>query len=469
MTQAAIYCRISKDREGAGLGVERQRSDCEALAARLGWTVVQTFTDNDMSAYSGKPRPEYRKLCEAIEAGTVEAVLAWHPDRLHRSPRELEGFIDLVERHGTAVQTVTAGTWDITTPSGRLSARTLGNFARYESEHKAERLQRKAIETAKEGKPGGGGTRPFGYESDRVTVREDEAALIRDAAHRILAGESVRGIVGGWRRSGVVSGAGKPWQPTPLRRMLTSARLAGLREHGIREAQRNGTRPAAYAGTWPAIISAAEHERLRAILLDPTRRTTPGNARVNLLAGFMICGRCSARLVGRPRPDHVRRYLCPSKEMGGCNGLAIQAVPTEAVITAAVLHRLASSDFADAICAEDTPEGAEDAGALQEYDARLAQLADEYATGGLERGEWDAARSAIKTQRDALRARLGRSNRTDTLADVTGPDAAKAWEAMSFDRRRAVLATLIERVTVAPGRRGYNRFDPERLSVKWRL
>jgi DNA invertase Pin-like site-specific DNA recombinase len=38
---AAIYCRISRDREGAGLGVQRQEEDCRQLAASLGWTVVR--------------------------------------------------------------------------------------------------------------------------------------------------------------------------------------------------------------------------------------------------------------------------------------------------------------------------------------------------------------------------------------------------------------------------------------------
>ncbi|MER5688882.1 hypothetical protein [Streptomyces sp. NPDC002205] len=34
--RAAIYCRISQDRGGAGLGVARQEEDCRALCARLG-------------------------------------------------------------------------------------------------------------------------------------------------------------------------------------------------------------------------------------------------------------------------------------------------------------------------------------------------------------------------------------------------------------------------------------------------
>src|SRR4051812_26088343 len=96
-SRAAVYCRISDDRTGRALGVERQRIDCEQLATARGLTVVARFTDNDMSAYSGKPRPGYLAMLNAIDAGALDVVLAWHPDRLHRSPVELEGFITTVE------------------------------------------------------------------------------------------------------------------------------------------------------------------------------------------------------------------------------------------------------------------------------------------------------------------------------------------------------------------------------------
>jgi site-specific DNA recombinase len=93
---AAIYCRISRDRTGAGLGVERQEQDCRALAERLGLPVEVVLVDNDLSAYSGKKRPDYERLLEGLRAGRYSAVIVWHPDRLHRSPAELERFIDVI-------------------------------------------------------------------------------------------------------------------------------------------------------------------------------------------------------------------------------------------------------------------------------------------------------------------------------------------------------------------------------------
>ena len=106
VTNAAIYCRISYDREGAGLGVARQRSDCEALAAQRNWTVTDVFEDNDISAYSGRRRPGYEQLLQHIRAGAVDVVVAWHTDRLHRSPTELEDYITACEARNVATITV---------------------------------------------------------------------------------------------------------------------------------------------------------------------------------------------------------------------------------------------------------------------------------------------------------------------------------------------------------------------------
>src|SRR4051812_48114271 len=94
---AAIYCRISNDREGNAAAVQRQEADCRALAERKGWPVAEVLADNDISAYSRKARPAYKQLLAGIQAGTIDAVIVWHLDRLHRSPAELETFFEVVD------------------------------------------------------------------------------------------------------------------------------------------------------------------------------------------------------------------------------------------------------------------------------------------------------------------------------------------------------------------------------------
>ena len=160
-TRAVIYCRISQDRAGAGLGIERQRQDCEALAERNAWDVVEVYVDNDISAYSGKKRPDYRRMLADLDEGRATVVIVWHTDRLTRSIVELEEYIDLSERRGIATHTVQAGTIDLATPSGRMTARILGAVARQESEHKGHRVARARQQKALNGE-WMGGIRPFG-------------------------------------------------------------------------------------------------------------------------------------------------------------------------------------------------------------------------------------------------------------------------------------------------------------------
>jgi DNA invertase Pin-like site-specific DNA recombinase len=117
--RAGIYCRISSDPKGLRAGVERQEADCRAFAERMAWAVSEVYVDNDISAYSGKPRPAYDRLLDDVRAGVVMAVVAWHNDRLHRSPVELETFISLVEQTGAAVAVVEGGSYDLTSPDGR--------------------------------------------------------------------------------------------------------------------------------------------------------------------------------------------------------------------------------------------------------------------------------------------------------------------------------------------------------------
>jgi hypothetical protein len=38
--RTALYLRVSLDKSGEGLGIERQREDCRKLAEQRGWTVV---------------------------------------------------------------------------------------------------------------------------------------------------------------------------------------------------------------------------------------------------------------------------------------------------------------------------------------------------------------------------------------------------------------------------------------------
>src|ERR1700677_3559842 len=97
---AAVYARISADVEGTGLGVTRQLEDCRKLAADRGWPIGDEYVDNDVSAYSGKPRRNYARMLADLKSGARDAVIVYNLDRLHRRPVELEEFVALCESVG---------------------------------------------------------------------------------------------------------------------------------------------------------------------------------------------------------------------------------------------------------------------------------------------------------------------------------------------------------------------------------
>ena len=487
MRNAIIYARISRDRVGAGLGVDRQRKDCLELAQRLGLQVVAVYSDNDLSAYSGKPRPGYRRMLADLQTGRATAVLAWHTDRLHRSPRELEEYIDLCERYGVATHTVKAGPLDLATPSGRLIARQLGAHARFESEHQSERARRQKEQMARTGQ-WMGGRRPFGYEADGVTVRPSEAAALRQAAEEILAGRSVISIVKEWNQRGITTTAGNRWSITTLRRMLLRARNAGLMEH-----RGEVVGPA----EWPAIIDEPTWRALVAVLGDPGRRTTPGPGRRWLGSGIYECGVCEQE-GNRDRHGRVYRLIAASSGMGGKGGrssvpayrcskerghVTRNAEHLDRYVEMVAVEWLSQPGAVDAFLTRGDDSTAK-ARALEReaIRAREQEAAELFATGQITAAQlatmnatW-AARLAELDRLDAATAR------TSALVPFRGRNAGEArqvWETLDLDRRRAVINEIM-RVIVLPAKRGrpkgwtpeYGRewgyFDPASIRIERR-
>jgi DNA invertase Pin-like site-specific DNA recombinase len=461
--RAAIYVCISSDRDGDELGVRRQIVDCEDLAERKRWTVVDRYVDNDVSAYSGRARPEYRRMLEDTAAGLIDAIVVWHLDRLHRQPKELEEFFEAVDAAGVTRLATVTGDVDLATHDGRFMARILGAVSRKESDDKSRRVTRKHEELAQQGRSTGGGDRPYGFEADRLTIRESEATIIRECARRFLAGDAIRGICADLDARGVRSVSGKPWRPQTMARMLKSARISGQREHRgviVADAQ------------WPAIITPAETTRIRAIFSDPSRRTNRA-ARRYLLVRLLRCGLCGETLVSRPNGDGIRRYIC-ARGVGfsGCGHLFIKADELELFIVEAILHRLDSPELAAAMNGgRGDPDAERIQVELDEATAHLAELARAYGERTITLAEWLAAREPIERRMATAKRQLARLGRVSVVEGHVGHASAlrKTWPDLPLTSQRSIVAAVLDHAIVGPGRRGYNRFDETRLTPVWRV
>jgi site-specific DNA recombinase len=460
---AAIYARISSDRDGQQLGVTRQLADCRALAARRGWPVAEVYSDDDRSAYSGKARLAYRRLLDDLRAGAVDAVVVWHLDRLHRQPKELEEFFEVCDAAGVTHLASVTGDVDLATHDGRFMARILGAVSRKESDDKSRRIRRKALELAQAGKIGGGGTRPYGYEPDRRTVRQSEAPIIREAAARILAGDSLRSVCNDLNARRVSTVTGVSWTPTQLKNMLVSPRVSGQREHRDEIVA---------TAEWPAIITPDETARLRTLLRDLARRKNR-TVRRYLLKGLLRCHACGSRLIARPRQDGARRYGCGrGPGLPGCGKTWTLAEPVETFVVDAVLYRLDTPGLAASLASPvESQTARDDADQLERDERQLDELATAYGERAVTLREYLAARKPIERRIDASRRRLSRERGMSALDGIVGygPTLRARWSALPLARQHAIVAAVLNHVTVGPAVRGRNVFDASRLSPLWRV
>lgn len=461
MERAGIYVRISSDVVGEGLGVARQEGACRELAARLSWPVADVYVDNDISAFSGKVRPSYVRLLGDIETGRIDGVLAWHGDRLHRSPRELESFIDLIEATGCHVQTVQSGQIDLSTPTGRLNARVVGAFARYESEHKSKRIRAKLEQNALAGKHHGG-MRPYGWEDDRVTVRPEEAAAVRVAADLVLAGNSIKAVVRALTAAGATNTKGTPWRDTTVLAMLLRPRNAGLRQH-------NGA--IVGSGLWEPILDRDTFERVRVILTDPSRRSTPGNsARKHLLsAGLARCGVCEGSLCVAPGKSYKgkSRYIYRCKV---ASHVSRDLLYLDEFVKGVACARLAKPDAADLLRQQDElPSVTKARAEVEALQSRLDVAAADYADGTI-------TAKQLRTITARLRPKIAAARRlvpepvpqVQALESLIGAvDVAAVWDGLDVSVRRQVVDALMTVVVhkAPPGRGGFN---PACVEVRWK-
>lgn len=167
------------------------------------------------------------------------------------------------------------------------------------------------------------------------------------------------------------------------------------------------------------------------------------------------------------------RYVC-NKMPGNsrCGKIYILAEPTDEHVRQIVKIALDSPDFMQTTCGKGQSET--DEAMLRQMTAdqrKLEELAGDYATDVITRGEWLRARGLLETRLEVARKRLSTTSRTAALEGLTGDAVAfdEVWEGLSFHRRRAVIKALIDRIIVHPAVQGRNTFDPKRLGEPvWR-
>ncbi|MEV4043158.1 recombinase family protein [Streptomyces sp. NPDC049744] len=463
-------------------GIGRQEEDGRALAAQLGWTIVKVIPEDDTSAFKRRRvhlpdgstglrtvRPGFRAALDGLASGEYDGLIADDLDRVARDPRDLEDLIDVVESRSPNIPaTSVTGSLRLDSDAGIAMARVMVSIANKSSRDTARRVARKHQELAAEGKPGGGGFRPYGYTAKSRTVIDDEAKTVREIAARILGdwdgwtpeqltkidrsvGEALTSIANDLNRRSIPTATGVPWSDRSVRSVVSKASVAGLREHRGEVVGK---------AVWPAILEPAHWEQVCARLAGRNRAVDLTLQR--WLTGVLRCSNCQRMLMGW-QGNNGPRYWCATPE-GGCGKIAVKASFAEDEVEQQVLELLGQADVLRSLrTLADTETTDASRTELAEDEDQLRQMAGMWARREITFVEYTEARRIVEARVKQSRALLV-SRAPRVLRTLLAGNMAEGWKVLKPADKREVVLALVPGYDVLPHDRAMgNRFDPGRL------
>lgn len=506
--RAAIYLRISLDREMDGLAIDRQREACETIAQHRGWSVDKEsyYVDQSKSATDKtKKRPAYERMVTDFKADRFDAIICWDLDRLTRQPRQLEDWIDAAEDRG--LQLVTAnGEADLSTDGGRMYARIKAAVARGEVDRKSARQSAAQSQRAKQGRAPKG-VRPLGYSINGDVITSEAEAVKKLYQHfAILDGVSIAALAAGLSgKTGDHIPRGLPVLPTH-NRTLTIERNARREAEGLvlREVPENkpwtsstvlgvlrNPRYAGYStytpktlppadpdnptggkrrswrasilrddnndpvtGLWEPLVSEETWWAVQERLDAPERITNKvGTTRKHLGSGLYLCGICEM-----PVKAHSARYRCAGHIMRSRQQV-------DDWVLRITRQRLSRPDLQNAMPEHSAPRVAEINEQITVHQGKVKRAQSDYDGELIEAFDLKRIRmralgfiSELEAERRRLTAGPG------LLCVFDADDPVSAFDESDLMGKRRVIDYLAE-VRLYPHPRGKKTFDPETVKV----
>lgn len=468
--QGGVYLRISEDREGDELGIDRHFEDLLAVFQARKWALDRrhVFVDNDLSAAGKRDRPDFVRMMHAIEAGELRVVTAWMLDRFLRNRRDQVWLYEECEKAGMVMAFARGADLDMTTATGQQVADHLAAAARGEIKVKGERHRRAQEQAAKQGRRVGG-RKAFGYELNGMELIPEESAAIKQGYADLLAGVPLAQIGRDWNAAGLFSGQTRQfdspkgpqgsltrWTHDTVRLVLLNPRNAGIRRYRGEEVG-----PA----LWPEIVSEETFRAAQALLNDASRYSG-ARAEQQLLTAVALCGvkGCELTVHGGGASHGKPVYRCTSGKH-----VNRMAAPVDEFVSMVAVERLKRPDARELLVDYEKPNIGELLDEVNAKRTRLEQVAVEFADDDtVTPAQLRAATARLRSRIAEIEAQLADAGRVDILGPLVQADNVDdAWEAMNTAKRRAVIDTLMV-VRLHLVGRGTRTFRPETVAIKWR-
>ena len=306
--RAAIYIRVSSEKQAEGVSPQAQEADCRALCEQKGYTIVNVYRDIEkyrvgkrMVEPSGSraDRPGLNAMLAAAKEDRFDVIVAWKEDRLYRSYRPMLDVLDTLDTSGIDIELVKE-TFD------KRIAPVKAWAAKMELDAKHDRFMMGVAGRLEDGKPWLV-TPPYGYElvDGALAPLEDEAQWVRAIYQWYGEGQHIQEIrrrlihMGAKQRTGEVS---RNWLRPYLYRILNYKTY----HTGIHVTQWNGK---TYETSIAPIVDP-ESAQLTAARREKYHQYPAGNLReLALAAGLVYCAACKTSLYMDSHMSRGKRYV----------------------------------------------------------------------------------------------------------------------------------------------------------------
>ena len=471
--KAAIYTRVSTDKQQDGAGLDVQLDACRSYCETNGLIVVAEFRD----VLSGlkTDRPQYRQAVDLARSKSVDKLVVWRLDRLGRDSGEYITQLRDLRKLGISVTSVTQPGESV------LMQELMGVLAAEESRQLSVRITASKRRRAAEGK-WSGGFAPMGYNIERhpdggcVLVPNDDAPLIREMFKRYATGKhNLRNLRDFMNEHGHII------TKQSLLNILKNPTYTGVVRQGYfsRSNLMGGPKEVREVkGLHKALVDVATFEKVQAKRKANRSRANGGTAPKYLFSGLTFCGGCGGRYTaswtGRDRSKGHIYYFCNrSRDAGDCKAHSLR----ESVIRDAVLaplqrlldkldkkgmQKMIKEELKLQQAAADASVGLERAKLelrLTRASERLTRLEDLYLDGGLSRARYVERRDALEAEVDEVTAKLVER------PNVVAPDAdellsiAESLNGTEPDdlEWRDIVAEMVDRVVIG-----------KKIEVEWK-
>ncbi len=457
LTPAALYARVSSDRQDVDLSVAAQLRALRDHAEKNGYLVVREYVDE---AESGRiaDRPQFQRMLD--EAGKQEApfkeILVWKFSRFTRKREHAVAYKSMLRRRGIRVVSITEQADD--TATGRLLEAIIESVDEFYSENLAQEVTRGMREAASRGF-WVTSSAPYGYrrvyvqdgakKRPRLELDPPSDAVVRHIFDMALQGKSILDITKALNAEGVPTVNGKKWLKTTIHTMLDNEAYAGAVVWGANA--KDGQPPVRVKDAHPAIISKREFRRVKRLLgsrtpkkVNPRRASSP-----YLLSGILKCEVCGkAMTAAEAKSGKYTYYVCQSvlkRGSGTCKTPRLNAKNFEKLIVGEIRDNiLTESNIRDLVKLLDE----EMDGVAHEQRQKLEHIEDELEDVKRRLGRiWNAIETTDIEMADAsdrIREHRERKERLEVAAEEA---RALLGERRQFLDSADVIATFAEEMS----------------------